>query len=97
VIAPPTFLTVVNGQAIDALAADPDLGVDYARMVHGDQSFAHRRPVTAGEKVVVTTHLDDIMTRAGNDFLTIRAEIATDSGEPLCTATARLVIRGAGT
>jgi acyl dehydratase len=95
VIAPPTFLTVVNGQAIDALAADPDLGLDYARMVHGDQSFAHHRPVTAGEKVIVTTHVHDIVARAGNDFLTVRAEIATDGGEPLCTAMARLVIRGA--
>jgi acyl dehydratase len=94
VIAPPTFLTLVTMRSVHAVTDDPDLGFAYARMVHGDQSFSHRRPVTAGEKIVVTTHVDDITTRAGNDFLTIRAEIATDTGDPVCTGTARLVVRG---
>jgi acyl dehydratase len=95
VIAPPTFLTLVTMRSLRVVTDDPELGLDYARMVHGDQSFAHRRPVTAGEKVLVTTTVDDITARAGNDFLTVRAEIATDGGEPVCTGSARLVVRGA--
>ncbi|MDV6013163.1 MaoC family dehydratase N-terminal domain-containing protein [Haloechinothrix sp. LS1_15] len=94
VIAPPTFLTIVNLGAIDALAADPELGLDYSRMVHGDQSFTHRRPVHAGDRLRVTTHVDDISSRAGNDFLTLRAEIHAEGGELVCTGTAQLVIRG---
>nr|WP_219632319.1 MaoC family dehydratase N-terminal domain-containing protein [Haloechinothrix aidingensis] len=93
-IAPPTFLTIVNLGAIDELVSDPDLGLDYDRMVHGDQSFVHERPVHAGDRLEVTTHVDSIFARAGNDFLTLRAEIHTDSGELVCTGRAQLVVRG---
>ncbi|WP_034267024.1 MaoC family dehydratase N-terminal domain-containing protein [Haloechinothrix halophila] len=94
VVAPPTFLTILTLGVIDKLATDPDLGLDYSRMVHGDQSFTHHRPATAGDRLTVTTTIEDIFARAGNDFLTVRAEIADDAGEPVCTAKAQLVVRG---
>lgn len=94
VIAPPTFLTVVTMRAVETIAADPALGLDYSRMVHGDQSFAYRRPVHAGDRIVVHTHIDDISARAGNDFLTVRAEVETEDGEAVATARALLVVRG---
>lgn len=94
VIAPPTFLTIVNLSAIGELVSDPELGLDYDRMVHGDQSFVHERPVRAGDRIEVTTHVDSIFARAGNDFLTLRAEIHTDAGELVCTGRAQLVVRG---
>lgn len=94
VVAPPTFLTILTLGVIDILANDPDLGLDYGRMVHGDQSFTHHRPVTAGDRLAATTTIEDIMARAGNDFLTVRVEVADDAGEPVCTAKAQLVVRG---
>jgi acyl dehydratase len=94
VIAPPTFLTIVNLAAINAICVDPELGLDYSRMVHGEQAFSHARPVRAGDRLLLTTHIDDIMTRAGNDFLFVRAEITDDAGDPVCTTRAQLVVRG---
>lgn len=94
VIAPPTFLTLANMRAIDAIISDPELGLDYSRMVHGHQNFSHRRPVHAGDRIVVTSHVDDIMERAGNDFLSVRAEVATADGEAIGTMKAQLVVRG---
>ncbi|AXB46753.1 MaoC family dehydratase N-terminal domain-containing protein [Amycolatopsis albispora] len=96
VIAPPTFLTVVNLRAINVIVGDPELGLDYSRMVHGDQSFAHTRPVHAGDVIELTTHIDEIMARAGNDFITLRAEITDADGKPVCTTRAQLVVRGEG-
>ncbi|TVT52616.1 MaoC family dehydratase [Amycolatopsis rhizosphaerae] len=96
VIAPPTFLTVINLAAINTIVADPELGLDYSRMVHGDQSFQYTRPVHAGDQLRLTTHVEDIMARAGNDFLTVRAEITDADGEPVCTTRAQLVVRGEG-
>ncbi|KAA9162952.1 MaoC family dehydratase [Amycolatopsis acidicola] len=96
VIAPPTFLTVINLAAINTIVADPELGLDYSRMVHGDQSFRHTRAVRAGDRLRLTTQVEDIMTRAGNDFLTVRADIADENGEPVCTTRAQLVVRGEG-
>lgn len=94
VIAPPTFLTVINLAAINKITQDPELGVDYSRVVHGDQSFSHTRPVHAGDELELTTHVEDIMARAGNDFLTIRADITDADGELVCTTLAQLVVRG---
>ncbi|WP_019816539.1 MaoC family dehydratase N-terminal domain-containing protein [Saccharomonospora saliphila] len=94
VIAPPTFLTIVNLTSINAIASDPELGLDYARMVHGDQRFTHSRPVHAGDELELTTSIDDVFTRAGNDFLSVRADIRTTGGEHVCTSHAQLVVRG---
>lgn len=96
VIAPPTFLTVINLAAINTIVNDPELGLDYSRMVHGDQSFSHARPVRAGDRLRLTTFVEDVMARAGNDFLTVRAEITDTEGALVCTTRAQLVVRGDG-
>ena len=94
VIAPPTFLMIINLRATNVIIHDPELGLDYGRMVHADQSFRYARPVRAGDRLTITTTVDDITARLGNDFLTIRAEINTEDGEPVCTTRATLVVRG---
>ncbi|WP_410639696.1 MaoC family dehydratase N-terminal domain-containing protein [Amycolatopsis sp. lyj-346] len=94
VIAPPTFLTIINLASINAIVADPELGLDYSRMVHGDQGFTYTRPVFAGDVLEVTTHIDGIMNRAGNDFITLRADITDAAGQKVCTTRAQLVVRG---
>jgi len=94
VIAPPTFVTIINLAAINAIIEDPEFGLDYGRMVHGDQVFTYSRPVHAGDRLVVITSVADIMSRAGNDFITMIAEIRTEDGEPVISAKAQLVVRG---
>ena len=94
VIAPPTFAIILSMRSKDALLADPKLGLDYDRVVHGHQEFTHHRPIQAGDRLVAVAHVDDIKSRAGNDFLTARAEIATVEGEAVCTAKMLLVSRG---
>ena len=95
VIAPPTFVMVLfNQYALEAVVRDPGLGLDYDRMVHGDMSFDYVRPVQAGDRLTVATFIDEIMARAGNDFLTLRADIDTVEGERVVTAKAQLVVRG---
>ncbi|MGW1677240.1 FAS1-like dehydratase domain-containing protein [Saccharopolyspora sp. NPDC002376] len=96
VIAPPTFAVILSMGAHDAIVEDPQLGLDYSRVVHGQQEFTHHRPIRAGDRLVTVVHVDDIKARAGNDFLTVRAEITTVGGEPVCTAKSMLVARGAG-
>jgi acyl dehydratase len=94
VIAPPTFAIVVSLEAAMAVLQDPDVGLDYSRVVHGEQKFAHHRPVRAGDRLVATTTIDAARTVAGNDLLTARVDLATEDGEPVCTSTSMLVARG---
>jgi len=95
VIAPPTFPVIPTVQARDPIIDDPGLGLDYSRVVHGDQRFAYHRPVVAGDELLCTTVIDEIMSRGGLDFFTTRTEIATDAGEPVVTVWCKLVVRGA--
>jgi acyl dehydratase len=94
VIAPPTFAFTLAMQALAVVVGDPELGLDFSRVVHGQQDFTHHRPIRAGDELVTDVSIDDIKARAGNDFLTVRMEISTLGGEPVCTATSMLVARG---
>jgi acyl dehydratase len=94
VIAPPTFAIVVTLGAADVVLADPDVELDYSRVVHGEQRFTHHRPIRAGDRLVSTTTIDAVRSVGGNDLLTTRVDVATEDGEPVCTATSMLVARG---
>ncbi len=94
VVAPPTFPIVLTMAALKVIVLDPDLGVDYSRVVHGDQRFLYNRPVVAGDELVVVNHIEEIMTRAGNDFLTTRQEVRTTGDELVATVWHKTVVRG---
>jgi acyl dehydratase len=94
VIAPPTFGIVVTSRAAQAVIQDPELGLDYSRVVHGEQSFVHVRPLRAGDVVSVVVSVENIRAAAGNDMITTRAEVSTIEGELVLTAFSTLVARG---
>jgi acyl dehydratase len=94
VVAPPTFPVVITMAASRQIVADPALGLDYSRVVHGDQKFAYTRPVVAGDSLVCVNTVDEITSRGGHDFLTTRTEVTTEAGEPVVTVWSKLVQRG---
>ena len=94
VIAPPTFAIVLSLDAANAALFDPELGLDYSRVVHGEQSFAYTRPICAGDELIVTTVIENIRSMAGNDMITTKGIITTVDGDPVATATSMLVSRG---
>lgn len=93
VIAPPTFAMVPGLEAIQRIVADPELGLDWSRVVHGDSSFEYTRPVMAGDSLELVATIDNVMNRAGSGFLTVRADISAQ-GENVVTLTAMIVVRG---
>jgi acyl dehydratase len=96
VVAPPTFPVVLTMAVSRQVVDDSALGVDYSRVVHGDQRFAYRRPVVAGDELVCVNTVDEITSRGGHDFLTTRTEVSTTDGEPVVTVWSKLVVRGEG-
>ncbi|MBT3165392.1 MaoC family dehydratase N-terminal domain-containing protein [Streptomyces sp. Vc74B-19] len=95
VIAPPTFVFAITFKAAGQVVADPQLGLDYSRVVHGDQRFAYNRPVRAGDRLSVTSTIETIRTMAGNDILDIRGEVYDQDGAHVVTAWTKLVARAA--
>jgi acyl dehydratase len=94
VVAPATFPVVVTFPASRQLVQDPELGLDYSRVVHGDQRFAYARPVVAGDELVCVNTVEDITSRGGHDFLTTRTDVTTVAGEPVVSVWSKLVVRG---
>ena len=95
VIAPPTFAIVISLGAANVVLDDPEVELDYSRVVHGEQRFTHHRPIRAGDRLVAVTTIENVRTVAGNDMLTARVELAAEDGESVCTAVSMLVARGA--
>ncbi|MFJ8084972.1 MaoC family dehydratase N-terminal domain-containing protein [Streptomyces sp. NPDC096205] len=95
VIAPPTFVFAISFKAAQEVVHDPQLGLDYSRVVHGDQKFAYARPVRAGDRLTVTSTIEAIKSMAGNDILDVRGEVYDEAGEHVVTAWTKLVARAA--
>lgn len=93
-VAPPTFSFIITFRADLAVVADPELGLDFTRVVHGEQSFAFTRPIVAGDELVVTSTIESIRTMAGNDMMTTRSDVATVDGEHVVAVRSMLVSRG---
>jgi len=94
VIAPPTFAIVLTLEAATAVLDDPDVSLDYSRVVHGEQRFTPPRPSRAGDRLIATASIEAARTVAGNDLLTTRVDVATEDGEAVCSASSMLVARG---
>ena len=92
--APPTFGFVLSMKAMAAAMFDPDLGLDYDRVVHGSQGFEYHAPMQAGDEVVVRSRITEITTRGSNEFLTTAADVVTLAGDLLVTSTSTIVSRG---
>jgi acyl dehydratase len=95
VIAPPTFAIVVGAANSARVTHDPGLGVNYAMIVHGEQSFSYARPVHAGDVLVSQSTIESIRPVGSMTTLTTVTEIRTVDGEHVCTARSTLVERGA--
>ena len=95
VIAPPTFAIVVGAANIGRVTHDPGLGVNYAMIVHGEQSFTYARPMHAGDVLVSQSTIEAIRPVGRITTLTTVTQIRTVDGEHVCTARSTLVERGA--
>jgi acyl dehydratase len=96
VVAPPTFPIVVTMSAGAQIVEDPALGIDYSRVVHGEQRFSYTRPVYAGDRLTCVCSVEEITSRGGHDFVTTRTDVATEDGEAVVTVWSKLVVRGEG-
>ncbi len=94
VIAPPTYAVMIAQQGEAAVMRDPDAGIDFSRLVHGEEGFVHHRPLVAGDEVTARTSVERVRSAGGHSMVTLRTEIDTVAGENVTTTTSLVVIRG---
>jgi acyl dehydratase len=75
VLAPPTFPIVLalGGDSLD----DPELGLNWAMVVHGEQRFEYRRPLRAGDVVVTESTIAGMRSIGRNERLEIQTVITS--------------------
>ena len=93
VVAPPTFLITLAMSTAGELVTDPELGLDYSLVVHGEQRFELHRPVCAGDLLDTVTRLDAMRDVGRNELISIVTEVRS-GGELVATTTHVLVSRG---
>jgi acyl dehydratase len=81
VVAPPMFAAVYCGPAIGPAILDPEIGIDYSRMVHGAQEFSWGEPVVAGDEITTEATLEESSERGGLKFYVFRTTSTNQRGE----------------
>jgi acyl dehydratase len=94
VVAPPMFAVVYAGRAIAPAIFDPDVGLNFAMMVHGGQEFRWGPVVVAGDEITTTTEVKDIEDRGGMGFYVFESVSKNERGETVCTGTWTNIVRG---
>ena len=93
IVAPPTFAVVVQEHTLAQLLSEPDAGIDFSRVVHGDQRFSFSRPILAGDELTATLTVTSVKTLGGNAMVTAESSIVDAAGDHVVTATSTLVVR----
>ena len=94
VVAPSTFPVVIQEATLAQLLAEPDAGIDFTRVVHGDQRFTYTRPVVAGDELTATLAVTSIKSLGGHSMITAQSTIVDTTGAHVVTAISTLVVRG---
>jgi acyl dehydratase len=95
VVAPPMFAVVYSLPAVWPALFDEEVGIDFARMVHGGQEFRWGPVVVAGDEITTTASLKDVSERRGNDFFVFESVSVNGEGQTVCTGLWSNIVRAA--
>ena len=94
VVAPPMFCVVYCGVALGPVMFDPEVGIDFARLLHSAQEFRWGKPVVAGDEITTTASVKDISERDGKGFYVFESRSVNQDGEEVCVGTWTNIVRG---
>jgi len=96
VVAPPMFAVVYSSRAVAPAILDPEVGLDFAMMVHGAQEFVWGPLVVAGDEITTTGTVKEITDRGEMGFYVFETESVNQRGENVCTGTWTNIVRSGG-
>jgi N-terminal half of MaoC dehydratase len=91
---PPTIVTVPEIAAgLANVLADPELGLDLSRVLHGEQEYEWGHPFVVGERVMAEATIEDIRTKAGLEILRLRTDLRDEAGRTVVVGRSTLIVR----
>ena len=94
VVAPPMFCVVYSAVAMAPAILDPEVGMNFAAMVHGGQEFEWAEPVCAGDTITTTATCEQISERSGMGFYVFESISVNQNGERTVRAIWTNIVRG---
>ena len=92
--APPMFAVVYSSGSVAPAIFDPDVGINFALMVHGGQEFAWGEPVCAGDVITTETSVKDISEKGGMGFYVFESVSRNQDGQEVVRGTWTNIVRG---
>jgi len=92
---PPTFAAVYClGPTLAQLFSDPEVGIDLAGLIHGEQSFEWPSPVHPGDVIDAAAEITSIETKRGMTFVRLAMEATRPADRAVvCRATSLMIVR----
>jgi acyl dehydratase len=94
VVAPPMFCVVYSAPAMTPAIFDPEVGINFALMVHGGQEFTWGPLVVAGDEITTRVTVASIEERGGKGFYVFESVSTNQDGATVCTGTWTNIVRG---
>ena len=91
-VAPPTFSIRISLSQYESILTQPEIGVDWSRLVHGDQKFEIFRPVVAGDDFKCSATIESLRVAAGNEIISVRSDLH-NGNELVVSSWSTLVVR----
>jgi acyl dehydratase len=84
VVAPPMFAAVYTWRAMGPTVLDPEIGLDFDRLVHGAQEFTWHEPVVAGDEITTEAKFLEEVKRGGIRVYTFSSRSTNQREELVC-------------
>jgi acyl dehydratase len=92
-VAPPMFAVVYAAPAMGPAIFDPEVGIDFALMVHGAQEFAWGPLVIAGDEVTTSVRVKGIEEREDMGYYVFESVSRNQDGHVVCVGTWTNIVR----
>jgi acyl dehydratase len=92
-VAPPMFAVVYAARSLALAMFDPEVGLDYARLLHLRQQFEWGPLVLAGDEISTVATVEEIAERVGNAFYVFQTSSANQRGEQVCVGKWTEIVR----
>jgi acyl dehydratase len=86
-VAPPMFAAVYSWRAMGPAVLDPEVGIDFSRLVHGAQEFTWHAPVVAGDEITTEAAFADQAKRGDILVYTFTSRSVNQRDELVCEGT----------
>ncbi|MFO1327952.1 MAG: MaoC family dehydratase N-terminal domain-containing protein [Rubrivivax sp.] len=92
---PPTFLFCLEMDAPDPAALRNRLGIDIAKILHGEQRFRYHRMAFAGDRLTFEQRVADLYDKKGGalEFMVRETRVTNQRGEHVADLVGTTVIR----